>query len=313
MVNLLPAVLIGGPPRAGKSVLLYHLTQALYERGVRHHAIRACPDGEGNWFQEGNPATVNTIRDSNKRTWSSAFISRMSLDLQHRCLPFLVDMGGHPHMTELPLFQQCTHSVLLLRADKPDATQVWQHVLVEANLLPLAQLFSRQEGISTVTTRTPFLEGNITGLERQSPAVRENPVFIELVECIASLFTSYSSQDLERVFWEQAPTEVVLNLPEELRTYTSTSIYWQPEMLAPFLHRSPQQTPLSVHGWGPNWLYAALIAHAGQQTFYQFDPKLPFGWIQPLPVCIGEETSGEITIKKHIDQDATVLSITFPL
>ncbi len=66
----LPAILIGGPPNAGKSVLLYNLTQALYERGVRHHILRACPDGEGNYFQEGHPVTVSSLRESNKRAWS---------------------------------------------------------------------------------------------------------------------------------------------------------------------------------------------------------------------------------------------------
>src|SRR5579884_757693 len=53
MTNLLPAVLVGGPPHAGKSVLFYQLTQALRERGIAHFAIRACPDGEGDWFHEG--------------------------------------------------------------------------------------------------------------------------------------------------------------------------------------------------------------------------------------------------------------------
>ncbi|MBV9228005.1 MAG: hypothetical protein JOZ18_01740, partial [Chloroflexi bacterium] len=62
MMNLLPAVLVGGPPHAGKSVLFYRLTQALLECGISHHAIRACPDGEGNWFHEGDPDLVSTIR-----------------------------------------------------------------------------------------------------------------------------------------------------------------------------------------------------------------------------------------------------------
>src|SRR5260221_5339822 len=44
MVNLLPALLIGGPPNAGESVLIYGLTETLHERGLRPHAIRACAD-----------------------------------------------------------------------------------------------------------------------------------------------------------------------------------------------------------------------------------------------------------------------------
>lgn len=311
-IDPLPAILIGGPANAGKSVLLYNLTQALYERGVRHHAIRACPDGEGNWFQEGHPVTVSTIRDNNKRTWSSEFIRKMSYNLEHRCLPFLVDMGGNPQETELPLFQQCTHAVLLLRADKPDSTQVWQHMVTEANLRLLAQLFSSQEGISAITDRTPFLTGNITGLERQSQAVRQDPVFLELLESIIQLFTA-PSQDRERESLAQAPTKTVINLPDALRAFTSTSIYWQSEMLASFLRSVPEHAPLSVHGWGPSWLYGALVAHAGQQEFYQFDPKLPFGWIQPLQVAIGEGTSAEIAVEKCSYEDITVLRIAFPV
>ena len=61
MVHAFPAVLIGGPPCAGKSVLFYQITQALRECHVPHHAIRACPDGEGNWYHEGDPDMVSTI------------------------------------------------------------------------------------------------------------------------------------------------------------------------------------------------------------------------------------------------------------
>jgi CRISPR-associated protein Csx3 len=308
----LPAVLIGGPPHTGKSVLLYNLTQALYERGVRHHILRACPDGEGNYFQEGHPVTVSSLRDNNKRAWSSDFIRKIRYNLEHRCLPFLVDMGGHPRVTELPLFQQCTHAVLLLHADTPGSTQVWQDMVEKAKLTTLAQLFSEQNGISAVTNHDPFLTGNITGLVRRSQAVRQDTVFNELLEIIAELFTRHS-QDRESISLAQAPTKTVLNLPDELQAFTTTSINWKAEMLAPFLQSVPQHAPLSVHGWGPNWLYAALSAHTELQAFHQFDPKLPFGWIQPPQVTTGEGTSDEIAVEKRSFANITVLSIAFPL
>jgi CRISPR-associated protein Csx3 len=312
MVQTLPAIVIGGPPHAGKSVLLHNLTHALYERGIRHHAIRACPDGEGNWFQEGHPGIVSTIRNNNKRSWSSEFINRMSSDLEHRALPFLVDMGGYPRMAELPIFQQCTHAILLLRADNPEATQVWESMVAEANLRPLARLFSQQTGSSQIASHTSFLEGTITGLERQSRGVRDDPVFLELVEQVASLFNSPLMQDLERVALEQAPTQLVLNLPAELHAFVSSSIEWEPAMLAPFLQRVPVHTPLSVHGWGPNWLYAALAAHAGQQAFYLFDPKIS-GWIQPLRVSLDEHPSSLLTTEPRETREAMILSITLPV
>ncbi len=310
MVQQLPAVLIGGPPHAGKSVLLYNLTQALYERGIRHHAIRACPDGEGNWFQEGNPGTVSLIRERNKNKWSDAFIQRISADVEHRSLPFLVDMGGHPEATELPLFRLCTHSILLLRADKPDSTRLWQQMTTEAQLQPLAHLYSEQTGTSTLTSLVPILKGTLTGLERQSKTIREDPVFDALVERIASLFNAYALHDMEQLALSEAPTKPALDLPVALRAYTTTSINWQPEMLSPFLRSLATDTPLSIHGKGPNWLYAALAAHSARQPFYQFDPKLPFGWVQPLRVSIGEAESSSVTIEKRRVSDATILTFT---
>src|SRR5579862_3768040 len=109
MVNLLPALLIGGPPNAGKSLLFYSLTQTLHERGVRHHAIRACPDGEGNWYQEIHrvldPQTIRLLRL--KKTWSPAFVEGICHDLENRHLPLLVDVGGNPRDWQLRILQAC--------------------------------------------------------------------------------------------------------------------------------------------------------------------------------------------------------------
>src|SRR5512136_651193 len=61
-MDLLPAVLVGGPPHSGKSVLAYALSRALRERGVAHYLLRACPDGEGDWSQEAEQSLVRQIR-----------------------------------------------------------------------------------------------------------------------------------------------------------------------------------------------------------------------------------------------------------
>src|SRR5438094_269249 len=112
MVNTLPAVLIGGPPHAGKSVLFYSLTHALRQRGIRHHAIRACPDGEGNWTQESDAETVSQIRIKIEGDWPDDYVKRICLDLEHRCLPLLVDVGGKPKESQMCILRQCTHSLL---------------------------------------------------------------------------------------------------------------------------------------------------------------------------------------------------------
>src|SRR5438552_6610469 len=51
LFHSLPAILIGGPPHTGKSVLTYSLSQALRKRSIEHYVIRASPDGEGDWSQ----------------------------------------------------------------------------------------------------------------------------------------------------------------------------------------------------------------------------------------------------------------------
>ena len=63
-MNYLPAILIGGPPHSGKSVLLYIPTIALHKRNITHHAIRACPDGAG---------TGNNSQNRNRRETPGLF------------------------------------------------------------------------------------------------------------------------------------------------------------------------------------------------------------------------------------------------
>ena len=57
-MELFPAVMIGGPPHSGKSVLAYSLSQALRARQVAHYVLRAFPDGEGDWANEADQAMV---------------------------------------------------------------------------------------------------------------------------------------------------------------------------------------------------------------------------------------------------------------
>lgn len=140
----------------------------------------------------------------------------------------------------------------------------------------------------------------------------QGPLFNALVDRIAALFNSYSTSELEKFYFEQAPTELAINLHDALQTIAPSSIRWQFEMLKPLLDGLPEQAPLSVYGVGPNWLYAALAAHVGQQPFYQFDPRLQFGWIQPLRVHISTTTFSEVLVKTRTYQDMDVLSIEIP-
>ncbi|HEU5226250.1 MAG TPA: CRISPR-associated protein Csx3 [Ktedonobacteraceae bacterium] len=315
MVNFLPAVLVGGPPHAGKSVLFYRLTQALRERGVDHYALRACPDGEGNWYHEGEQQLVTSLRVKLTGEWPPAFIQSITQALEYRNLPFLVDMGGRPKASQRYLLRSCTHSILLVREDEAEAAQFWQNLVETYNLLPLARLISRLEGESYITTESPLLEGVITQLERSKAreGAGAGKLFEQLVERIATLFTSYDLQEIRAHNLKRAPTELALDVQQELRTFTTTSTNWEPSMLLPFVERLPQQTPLSVYGIGPNWLYAALAAYEDQQPFYLFDPRL--GWIAPITVAL--ETDIPQREDLHIEpvhlEGITILKVDFPL
>lgn len=308
MVNLLPALLIGGPPNAGKSVLFYSLTKTLHERGVRHHAIRACPDGEGNWYQEIHreldPETIRLLRI--KKAWSESFVEGICRDLERRHLPLLVDMGGRPQDWQMCILQACTHSLLLLRSDEPESADFWRALVKRASLLPLAEVSSERDGTSTITSETPILQGTLTGLERGIPA--QGALFDALVERIAVLFTSYSLEELEQAKLALAPTEFTVNLDPLLRKLDPQAKEWKPAMLSRLPKELPGHTSLAVYGIGPGWLYGALAASAGQQPFYQFDPRI--GWLAPPLLKIGTQSSSEeIVIQVREYRDALVLSI----
>lgn len=307
MVNLLPAILIGGPPNAGKSVLFYSLTQTLHERGVRHHAIRACPDGEGNWYQEIHrsldPETIRLLRI--KKSWSDSFVEGICRDLEGRHLPLLVDMGGRPRENQMRILQACTHSLLLLRRNEPESMHSWRSLVNRAGLLPLAEIISEQDGTSTIISETPVLTGILANLKRGIPA--QGILFDALVQRITALFTSYSLEDLEWTKLALAPVENAINLDPLLRKLDPQATAWTPEMLKQLPHELPVHTDLAVYGRGPAWLYGMLAVYTDQQAFYQFDPRI--GWLAPPSLNISTQpSSDEITVHLREYQDALILT-----
>ena len=308
-MNLLPAILIGGPPNAGKSVLFYSLTMALYERGIKHHIIRACPDGEGNWFQEIHraldPETIRLIKVKSKADWTPAFVEGMCRDLQRRHAPLLVDMGGQPRVWQNCILHNCTHSILLFHDPDSEHTHFWQQLLRSTDLLPMAQLHSTLHGASTLTEASPVIRGTLTGLERGTLA--QGPVFDALVERIAALFSTYSLAELEQTQLQNAPAEPVV-LPQLLRKFDAGAREWKPEMLRLLADELPVNTSLAIYGKGPGWLYGALAAQVGQKPFYQFDPRI--GWMTPpILQMSGQPMPEAITHRLYDDPHWQILSV----
>jgi len=120
-MELFPAILIGGPPHSGKSVLAYNLSHALRPR-VTHYLLRACPDGEGDWANEIDQSLVRTIRV--KGDWTRTWVDRICRDIAARHQPLLVDVGGKPEPWQEPIFGQCSAAILLGRS--PETIEVWR-------------------------------------------------------------------------------------------------------------------------------------------------------------------------------------------
>ncbi len=301
MFHSLPAILIGGPPHAGKSVLTYNITQALRKRYIDHYVIRACPDGEGDWSQEIDSEAVRMLRV--KGQWKPEFVHRVCYALEHRHFPMLVDMGGRPTEWQMSIMHHCTHSLLLLRPEDENSTQFWLQLVKDNSLPPLARIRSVLDGASVVTSRSPMIEGTLSGLARHTQV--QGSLFNVLVERIHVLFTAYSAQELRQEHYQSAPGEVI-NLNAFLQTHVPQSGRWEPWIIQRLLATLPSHTPVAIYGRGTNWLYGALVDASFPQYFYQFDPRI--GWVAPPGLTIGTATEQAVSIALWEDKGATVLS-----
>ena len=269
------AVLVGGPPHSGKSVLTYSLTQALRRRQVSHYVLRACPDGEGDWSMESPPDTVRLLRD--KGLFTDQWVDRICRDLQQRHLPLLVDVGGRPTANQQRILGCCTHA-LLLAAD-PAALPEWRDMMEQQGVAVVAELISTLDGTEAVEGQGAVLRGRIAGLHRFCTVQGE--LFDALVERLVSLLQT-DQATLSEAHLRMEPTELAVDLERLGRTLELLdpgSHRWHPAALPPLLEYLPAHEPLAVYGRGPGWLYAALSAYTWPAPFWQFDPRL--GWVAP--------------------------------
>lgn len=279
-MEIFPAILIGGPPDSGKSVLTANLTQALRERGVQHYVLRACPDGEGDWTHTADQELVRTILVPRK--WTPDFVAHICRDLAGRHLPLIVDVGGRPQPWQEAIFDHCTHAICLT----PDkgSRRKWLDLVTDHGLLVLADLHSDLTGKSRISETQPILRGTLAGLEwGRRP---QHPLFDALVDRLADLFAR-DAEELRRVHLDSVPVETAIDLDRLARTLKVPSngekAVWAPEHLPLVIDYLPQAVPLGLYGRGPNWLYAAVACWAAPAPFFQFDVRL--GWVQARSLC----------------------------
>ena len=298
----LPAVALGGPPHSGKSVLAYSLTQALRARDVPHYLLRAYPpDYEGDWFFVAEPETVRHLRL--KGASSAAWLPLLQRDIAARHLPLLVDVGGLPTPEQETLLDACTHGVLLT----PDAAsrELWRERFERHGLALLADLRSDLHGVNALAGSGAPLEGTLAGLERGRMA--EGPAFEALVERLAALFNA-AMPGLLRQHLLTAPAELAVDVTSLARQLGQDPRGWLPEALPAVLEYLPEHTPLALYGRGPNWLYAAVAAHAWPAAFYLFDVRC--GWVQAPALPWGTPTEA---LRVAVQRGETAVQLDFLL
>lgn len=305
-MELFPAVLIGGPPHSGKSVLAYSLTQVLRRRGVEHYVLRAYPDGEGDWANEADQELVRRIRIKGQGT--PEWIAHICRDIANRHLPLIVDVGGLPTPWQEAVFDRCTHAILLTKDEA--SHDAWRSMIARHGLILLADLRSQLQGESTVTIAEgnafgPVLRGTITGLERGTTA--SGPVFDALVDRLAALF-AYDREELRLTHCTLAPIETVIDLDRLARTLRVDPTNWEPHHLPQVLDYLPKATPLGFYGRGPNWLYAAAASLAYPAPFYQFDVRL--GWVASPTLHLGLPAA-DAPLQAHLQPRADHTRLTF--
>ncbi|WP_072619854.1 CRISPR-associated protein Csx3 [Spirulina major] len=165
-----PAILIGGPPSSGKSVLSYSLNRALIQHipHLKTHLFRANWDGEGNHTYE----SLNTTRSEQLRRQNNPKLQHQP-DAPEKIARFfqgrgeevpnlrsmmdltLVDIGGRTDRDRLPVVTACTHSIII--SSDPEKIGDWRD-LCDPYLQPLAIIHSVQASRVEVVRSDPYLE-----------------------------------------------------------------------------------------------------------------------------------------------------------
>ncbi len=159
-----------GPPNSGKSVLLRALYQSLqnalpmeeFQQDV--FIIRACPDGEGNWFGEIPQDRAVTLR--HKSRWDDDFARLICQQLEGVAKTkrlVLVDLGGKIDRYTQQILNRCTHAIIV--SSDPDAVAEWRGAIQASEVKLLAEVESVLEDICQIEEASP-LQLKIGRLER---------------------------------------------------------------------------------------------------------------------------------------------------
>lgn len=310
MSQLFSAILIGGHPNRGKSVLSFILSKLLAGRQLPHYLLRATPDGEGNWFQEAPLEVARALRAGHKRPWSPPFEAALEAILAERVLPLLVDAGGQPTRSQQEsLFARCSHAILLGQDEGELAG--WREITTRYNLEVIAEIFSLPHSEDAILSAGDPLRLRLGGLARH-PDVREttSPAWQALVARGRAAF-AWDAEPLWDHHRQSAPSETLpVNVEAWYAQRTPPGEAWSPTLLPDLLGALPRDEPLAIYGARPVWLIAAIAAYS-RAPLVAFDAR--YGWL-PAPLLRPQGHQGDapwrVTAQTHAAY--TTLSFTLP-
>jgi CRISPR-associated protein Csx3 len=169
-------VAVGGPPHSGKSVFLAELYRQLLARKPSGTFLqRACPDGEGMWSAESDPALVAEIRRKGKFLAEFVAFTLNAIENLGRNMPrVLLDLGGIRSAENAEILRRCTHCIIL--SSKENEDQAWAEFAEAEGCKPLAifrsRLVKREDGSldesvrSTLDLSSILMRGEVLNLDR---------------------------------------------------------------------------------------------------------------------------------------------------
>lgn len=170
-------VAVGGPPHSGKSVFLAELyRQVLARKPSGVFLQRACPDGEGMWSAETDPAIVKEIRRKGSFSQEFMLFTLNGIENLGKRFPLvLLDLGGRKTAENAEILRRSTHLVILSSKEEEDAT--WCKFAEAEGCKPLSifrsRLVKREDGSldenvrSSVDFSAEVVLGEMLNLDRE--------------------------------------------------------------------------------------------------------------------------------------------------
>lgn len=171
-------VAVGGPPHSGKSVFLAELYRQLLQRQAAGIFLqRVCPDGEGMWSNEADPAIVQQIRKKFAFTEEFVTLTLQTIEQLGRNPQLslvLLDLGGKRTAENAEILRRSTDCILL--AAQAEETADWQAFATAEGCSILATFQSclvklpnqqlDHAARSSIQTDLPIPQGKLVNLAR---------------------------------------------------------------------------------------------------------------------------------------------------